>query len=385
MKKIVLVGPVHPLRGGIAKFNERLAQQLMDDSHDVTLYNFSLQYPSWLFPGKTQYSHSPAPENLTIKTVINSINPLNWWKVGREIASLKPDLVIFRYWLPFMAPCLGSIARQIKKRTKRLQHTTHLLAIVDNALPHEKRPGDHTLTHYFTQSMDAFMVMSEHVKQDLRKFTDRPVTLFPHPLYDNFGPRHDSQAARKHLNWPLASYIFLFFGFIRHYKGLDLLLEALTHPFLADENFKLVIAGEIYSDENKLMEQIDNSPVRHKLIVQTDFIPDDEVGYYFSAADCVVQPYRSATQSGVSPLAYHFEVPIIVTRVGGLPDLVPDGIGHICEPDPESIAQALFYMLHHFNNDNYKIQISQEKEKLSWNSFTRAMWSGLKNHTIDNV
>jgi glycosyltransferase involved in cell wall biosynthesis len=378
LKKIILIGPVHPLRGGIAKFNERLAKQLMDDGHEVIIYTFSLQYPKWLFPGKTQLSHSTAPEGLNIKVVINSIHPVNWWKVAAAIASEKPDLVIFRYWLPFMAPCLGTIARRIKSLTSGHPKKTTLLAIVDNALPHEKRPGDKLLTRYFTQSIDTFLVMSEHVKKDLEIFTKRPITLFPHPLYDNFGHQHNPVEARNHLKWPQNTYIFLFFGFIRHYKGLDLLLEAISLPILANQDFKLVIAGEFYSDEDKLREQMAHSPVRDKLILHTDFIPDEEVGYYFSASDCVVQPYRSATQSGVSPLAYHFEVPIVVTRVGGLPDLVPDGIGHVCEPQPESIAQSMLHMLKNFDTALFKTKISEEKKKLSWDTFTQVMWTSVK-------
>lgn len=378
MKKVILIGPVHPFRGGIAKFNERLAKQLVDDGHEVFIYTFSLQYPKWLFPGKTQLSQSDAPQGLHIKTMINSINPFNWWKVASEVVSKNPDLVIFRYWLPFMAPCLGTIARRIKRLTSGKSQKPKLLAIVDNALPHEKRPGDKILTRYFIQAMDTFMVMSEHVKKDLETFTQHNITLFPHPLYDNFGPPHNPTEAREHLKWPQNTYIFLFFGFIRHYKGLDLLLEAIALPSLRGEDFKLVIAGEFYSDEEKLREQIDNSPVRNKMILHTDFIPDEEVGYYFSSSDCVVQPYRSATQSGVSPLAYHFEVPIVVTRVGGLPDLVPDGIGQVCEPQPESIAQSMLRMLKDFDTDLFKTKIREEKKKLSWDTFTQVMWTSVK-------
>lgn len=378
LKKVVLVGPCHPLRGGIAKFNERLAQQLINDGHDVVIYTFSLQYPSFLFPGKTQYSESAAPQNLNIKIAVNSINPINWWRVAREIAQMGPDLVIFRYWLPFMAPCLGSIARWIRRMTLKNHKNCTLLAIVDNALPHEKRPGDKVLTQYFTQSMDTFMVMSAHVKKDLKQFTSRPIRLFPHPLYDNFGPKHKKETSRQHLKLPKNSYIFLFFGFIRHYKGLDLLLKALELPEIADEDFKVVIAGEFYAGEKEIMEQIEQSTARDKLVLHTDFIPDEEVGHYFSAADCVIQPYRNATQSGVSPLAYHFEVPIVVTRVGGLPDLVPEGIGHICEPHSESIAQSMLFMLKRFDETLFSSIITEEKKKLSWPTFTETLWSSVK-------
>ncbi len=379
MKKVILVGPCHPLRGGIAKFNERLAKQLMDDGHEVIIYTFSLQYPSFLFPGKTQLSDSTPPKNLDIRIEVNSINPINWWRVAKDIARLKPDLVIYRYWLPFMAPCLGSIARWIKRFMGESSASCTQLAIVDNALPHEKRVGDRVLTQYFTQSMDRFMAMSDHVKNDLRQFTQRPIQLFPHPLYDNFGPRHDKKLARQHLQFPENTYLFMFFGFIRHYKGLDILLKALELPTVKDRDFKLVIAGEFYAGEKEIMEQINVSSAKDKLLLHTEFIPDDEVGYYFSAVDCIVQPYRNATQSGVSPLAYHFEVPMVVTNVGALPDLVPNGMGHVCEPTPESIAESILFMLTQFDSQYFSTIIEEEKKKLSWSTFTSRLWD---NHKI---
>ncbi len=378
MKKVILVGPCHPFRGGIAKFNERLAQQLMGDGHEVIIFTFSLQYPSFLFPGKTQYSDSTPPDGLNIKVKINSINPFNWWQVASEIATLQPDLVIYRYWLPFMAPCLGSIARWIKKLAPSSQAQCIHLAIVDNALPHEKRIGDRALTRYFTQSMDKFMVMSDYVKNDLLQFTKKSIQLFPHPLYDNFGPLQPKEEARTHLDFPKDTYLFMFFGFIRHYKGLDLLLKAIEHPLLKDHDFKLVIAGEFYADEKEIMQQIETSPAKEKIILHTQFIADDEVRYFFSAVDCVVQPYRNATQSGVSPLAYHFEVPLLVTNVGALPDLVPEGIGFVCEPVPESIATSIMYFLTQFDVERFSIMIKEEKKKLSWTTFTAKLWETIK-------
>ncbi|MBK8349825.1 MAG: glycosyltransferase [Saprospiraceae bacterium] len=372
MGKIIIIGPAYPLRGGLATFNERLARQFMAEGHDVTLYTFSLQYPDFLFPGKTQYSESPPPTDLRIKVCINSVNPLNWWSVGQKIKKEKADFVLVRYWLPFMGPCLGSIIRIIKKNG-----ISKIIALVDNALPHEKRPGDFQFTKYFTAAVDGFITMSEYVKNDLKQFTRRKVTLVQHPLYDNFGPRHPKLQARKTLGLPTDGFIFLFFGFIRKYKGLDMLISAMDY-LSKTENIYLLIAGEYYAGEEEIKSQIKNSASKLKIIEHTHFIKDEDVGLYFSASDCVVQPYRNATQSGVTPLAYHFEVPMIVTNVGALPDLVPHSIGLVCAPDPASIAHCMQEMLS-FDFISYRTAIIEEKKKLSWEKLTSSIWETCNN------
>jgi glycosyltransferase involved in cell wall biosynthesis len=372
---IVILGPAHPFRGGgITTFNERLATEFQEQGYAVTMYNFSLQYPAFLFPGKSQYSTEPAPAHLKILQKVNSINPFNWIKVGNELRKIQPDLIVVRYWLPLMGPALGSILRRAKKN----QHTK-VIAITDNVMPHEKRPGDKSFTRYFLKSCDAFITMSEKVMEDLKSFeTGKPAIRAAHPLYDNFGPAVSKGTARAALNIGNDESILLFFGFIRKYKGLDILLEAMrlirdqvqTTPFRIP---KLLIAGEYYGDEKIYQQKIDALGIRDMLILETHFIADSEVKNYFCAADAVVQPYRNATQSGVTPLAYHFEKPMIVTRVGALPDYVPhQKAGLVTEPDPASLAKAIqqYFVL---GEAFFLPQLREEKKKYSWRVLTETI------------
>jgi glycosyltransferase involved in cell wall biosynthesis len=369
MAKLIIIGPAHPLRGGLATFNQRLAKQFNEEGHDCSIYSFSLQYPSFLFPGKTQYTDEPAPEKLKISTVINSINPFNWIKIGNRLKKEKPDIIVVRFWLPFMGPALGTILRKVSKN----KHTK-IICIADNVIPHEKRFGDRPFTNYFLKSCDAFITMSEKVMADLRQFQKtKPALLISHPLYDNFGEIISKQVARKHLGLPENEKIVLFFGFIRHYKGLDILLEAMADNKVKATGVKLLVAGEFYEDEKPYREKIEILNIKDQLILKTDFIQDSEVKYYLCAADAVIQPYRNATQSGVTPLAYHFEKPMVVTNVGGLPSLVPDGkVGLVAEPKPKAIAEGIlkFYQL----GEEYFIpHLRKEKQKYSWGKLTEAI------------
>jgi glycosyltransferase involved in cell wall biosynthesis len=375
MAKVVIIGPAHPLRGGLATFNQRLAKEFLQQGYDCSIYSFSLQYPSFLFPGKTQYSDEPAPEGINIHTVINSINPFNWIKIGNRLKKERPDIIVVRYWLPLMGPALGTILRRVKKN----KHT-RIVCIADNVIPHEKRAGDKPFTKYFLKSCDAFITMSEKVMSDLRLFEkDKPAQLVQHPLYDTFGEIISKGEARKHLGLSETDKIILFFGFIRKYKGLDLLFEAMTH--LKDTGIKLLVAGEFYDDEKFYIELIEKLHIRDQLIVRTDFIQDSEVRYYLCAADAVIQPYRNATQSGVTPLAYHFEKPMVVTNVGGLPALVPDKkAGLVVAPEPKAIADGIrgFYQL----GEHYFIpHLRNEKLKYSWANLVNT----IKVLTIRNI
>jgi len=362
MARIVIIGPAHPLRGGLATFNQRLAKEFIDTGHDCSIYSFSLQYPSFIFPGTTQYTDEPAPANLPIHTVINSINPFNWFKVGRKLRKEKPDLVIVRFWLPLMGPALGTILRRVRKN----KHTK-IICIADNVIPHEKRPGDKPFTRYFLRSCDAFVTMSEKVMQDLRLFEKtKPALQVAHPLYDNFGEKISQEAARQKLGLPVQEKIILFFGFIRKYKGLDILLDAM--PKLP--GIKLLVAGEFYEEEKPYREQISQLGIGNQLLLKTDFVPDSEVKYYLCAADLVVQPYRNATQSGVTPLAYHFEIPMVVTNVGGLPALVDNGeTGIITEPNPEAIAAGI-RLFYEKGSDYFLPYIREKKKQYSWQVMT---------------
>jgi glycosyltransferase involved in cell wall biosynthesis len=362
MARVIIIGPAHPLRGGLATFNQRLAKAFAEEGHESSLLSFSLQYPDFIFPGTTQYSSEPAPENLLIHTKINSINPFNWIRTGNWLRKQQADLIIVRFWLPLMGPALGTILRRARKNKK-----TKIICIADNVIPHEKRPGDKPFTRYFLKSCDAFITMSEKVMSDLRIFEKtKPALQVSHPLYDNFGAILSKSEARMHLGLPADEKIILFFGFIRKYKGLDLLFEAMSLPAIKNSGIRLLVAGEFYEEEKGYQEQIDLLGIREQLYLRTDFIPDSEVKYYLCAADAVIQPYRNATQSGVTPLAYHFEKPMVVTNVGGLPALVPDKkVGLVTEPDPAAIAGGIlqFYQL---GEDYFIPHLREEKKKYSW-------------------
>ncbi len=368
MKQIVLLGSAHPLRGGLAAFNERLANEYLKLGHQVIIYTFSLQYPSFLFPGKTQYSDQPAPKDLIIRVKVNSINPINWIFIGNEINKLNADILLIKFWLPFMAPCFGTIARMVKKNKK-----TKVICILDNVLPHEKRLGDKQLINYFIKACDGFISMSKQVMNDLSLFyKGKNVKLIPHPVYDLFGETINKTEACKALQLDSSVNYILFFGFIRKYKGLDLLLEALGNAQLKDKNIKAIIAGEFYEEKKDYLEIIDRLQLQNQIILKDDFIPDSQVKYYFSACDVVVQPYRSATQSGISQIAYHFEKPMIVTNVGGLPELVHHHkTGFVVNTDPSEIAHAILQ----FYSDDYATKfaphLKEEKKKFSWDVMAR--------------
>lgn len=366
MKRVLIIGPAHPLRGGLATFNHRLATAFQEQGWQAELVSFSLQYPSFLFPGKTQYSDEPPPAGLTIRSLINSVNPFNWLLTGRKIAQEKPDLIIVRYWLPFMGPALGTILRQVRKN----KHT-RIVCIADNVVPHESRPGDRLFTRYFASACDAFLTMSEQVKTDLIQFaSNKPVALSPHPLYDNFGAPIDIKTARNRLGIPETGKLILFFGFIRPYKGLDLLLQAMADPRIREAGIRLMIAGEFYEDRKPYDDRIQELKIGDQLILKTHFIPDSQVRDYLCAADFVIQPYKQATQSGVTPLAYHFEKPMLVTRVGGLPDLVPHGqSGWVTNPDPTSIADGILELYQH-GTDFFMPHLRRIKKELSWTVLT---------------
>jgi len=371
MKRVLIIGPAHPLRGGLATFNQRLAQQFTREGWHSAIVSFSLQYPSFLFPGTTQYSSDPAPDNVTIHTWINSVNPANWIAAARKIRKLQPDLVVVRFWLPFMGPALGTILRILKKGRK-----TKIICIADNVIPHEKRPGDKPFTSYFLKSCDGFVTMSEKVLSDLRLFEPvKPALKVEHPLYDNFGAAIPKAEARRLLQLPENEKIILFFGFIRQYKGLDLLLRAMANEEIRRQGIRLLVAGEFYEDAQPYLDLVKEFQLEDRVLLKTEFIPDREVRTYLCAGDCVVQPYRNATQSGVTPLAYHFEKPMIVTNVGGLPALVPhERSGLVTEPNPDAIAAAIlrFYQL----GEEYFIpHLRSEKQKYAWENLTAAIES----------
>lgn len=361
--KVLIVGPAWPLRGGLATYNERLARAYKDEGHECDILSFSLQYPSLLFPGKTQFSSENKPDDLTIYSLINSINPISWIRTGNIIRKKKYDLVVFRYWMSFMAPAFGTIARIIKQNRK-----TKILAICDNLIPHEKRFFDKAFTNYFISKCDGFLTMSLEVKQqiiDLNK--SYAVDYTPHPMYDMFGPHKSKSDARKKLKIGDGP-VLLFFGFIRKYKGLHLLLDAMADTRVKALNIKLIVAGEFYEDSKPYFEQIEKLGLKDNITISDDFIPNSAVSDYFCAADAVIQTYLNATQSGVTQIAYFYNKPMIVTNVGGLAELVPDGkVGLVCEVNATSVADAIIRFYENKMEEKMIPYIEEGKKAFEWN------------------
>tara|TARA_B100000945_G_scaffold315117_1_gene313776 strand:- start:310 stop:1443 length:1134 start_codon:yes stop_codon:yes gene_type:complete len=361
--KITLLSTAYPYRGGIAVFTERLARAFQSENDDVRISTFSLQYPDFLFPGKSQYSSSDRPKDLDINSEVNSINPFNWLSVGLKIRKQRPDILVLKYWIPFLSPCLGTISRIV-----RSNNYTKVIVIIDNLIPHERRFGDKLLNKYFVKSTDGFIAMSKSVFNDLNEFdSTKKKVLGVHPLYDNFGKAISKESAIEKLSLDKNYKYMLFFGIIRKYKGLDLLLEAFADHRLQNQNLKLIVAGEFYEDAKPYYNLIKKYNLSESVILYSKFIPDNEVVNYFCASDIIVQPYKNATQSGVTQIAYHFEKPMLVTDVGGLKEIIPHNIvGYVCEPNIKQISNCL---VDFYANDKELVFIKgvqQEKSKYSW-------------------
>ena len=364
-KKVIIVGPAHPYRGGIANFNDCLAKEYARQGCDVQVFSFKLQYPEFFFPGKTQYEKSDPPNDILIKSIINSINPFNWISVAKKIIKEKPDFLIVRYWLPFMAPCLGTICYLIKSKTK-------IIAITDNVIPHEKRFGDFLLTKYFVGSCHAFITLSKSVLDDLSLFTKTKDKKFiAHPIYDTFGEIVKKEEAIKNLNLSKDNKYLLFFGFVRKYKGLDLMLEAIADPRVKKLDIKLIIAGEFYDDIKYYNDLISKLNISDNIIMRSDFIDNSEVKNYFCASDMITQTYRTATQSGVTQIAYHFERPILVTDVGGLAEIVADKKGgYVTSKNPNYIADAIIDFYTNNREKEFSNFSAIEKKRFTWENLT---------------
>ena len=368
---IIIVGTAHPYRGGLAAFNERLALQFQKEGHHVEMYTFTLQYPGFLFPGKTQFTNDPAPAGLTISRKINSCNPFNWIKVGNQIRNKKPDMVVFAYWMSFMAPCFGTIAKQIHKN-----HKTRCIGLIHNMIPHEPNVLDKYLPPYFVKQMDGFTTLSHAVIKDIDQFDkhNKPKSWAPHPIYDHYGELIDKIEARKQLGLSADGKYVLFFGFIRDYKGLDLLIDAFGDLRLQDMGVRLLVAGEFYGDPQPYLNRIRSLDISDIVILHNDYIPDNKVNLYFRACDIVAQPYKTATQSGVTQVAFHFECPMLVTNVGGLPEIVPDGkIGYVVNPDAQDIADALVRYYKENKEEEFTAGVREEKRKYGWDRMTAAV------------
>ena len=368
--KIIVLGTAHPDRGGLATFNERLARQFMSEGHEVEVWTFTLQYPSFLFPGKTQYTNEPAPQDLLIRRKLNSCNPFNWFRVGRAVRKAAPDLLICCYWMSFFAPAYGLVSRMAKRNGK-----TRCIALVHNMIPHEPTILDKLFAPYFVKSQNAFVALSESVVGDIDNLdkAGKPKTFSPHPIYDHYGERINKVKACDALNLPAEKQYMLFFGLVRAYKGLDLLLDAFGQVKDQLPNLQLIIAGEFYEDEEKYRAQIETNGLKDRVIIRNEFVPDGDLRKYFGAADLIVQPYKTATQSGVTQVAFHFEKPMLVTNVGGLGEIVHDHkMGYACEPTAEAIAADLVDYYTQQRQAAYTSYLQKEKTKYAWSKMTGA-------------
>ncbi len=362
-KNVIIIGPAFPFRGGIANFNNALASAYHNIGCNVTIYSFSLQYPNFLFPGTTQYESGEAPKNIRIKQVINSINPFNWINIARQINKKNPDYVIIRYWLPFMAPCLGTISRLLNKRIK-------ILAITDNIIPHEKRIGDTILTRYFINSCDAFLTLSSSVLNDLSVFTNTTFKRFvPHPIYNIFGDKIPKQKAIKNLSLNDKDKHLLFFGFVREYKGLDLILKAMADSRIKEMGVKLIIAGEFYNNKEYYLDLMTDLGIKERVVIRDEFIDSTQVKDYFCASDMITQTYHTATQSGVTQIAYSFERPMLVTDVGGLSEIVKNNkVGYVTSRKVSEIADAIVDFYYNNKEETFSLNTKQEKKRFTWES-----------------
>ena len=365
VNKLVIIGPAWPLRGGLAAFDEKLTICFSEKGIQSSIHTFSLQYPSLLFPGKTQYSTQPAPQGINIKASINSINPFNWMKVGWQLMKEKPDLIIVRYWIPFLGPCLGTILKIV-----HWNRHTKVISIVDNMIPHEKRLGDTLFTKYFASSIDGFVTMSEKVKNDVKLFSHKPTLVSPHPIFDHFGSAISTLQARTQLGFRENDKIILFFGYIRKYKGLDLLIQAMKDIRIQQLGIRLLVVGEFYDAAQPYIDLVNSLALQNDITFYDQFVPDQEVTNYVSAADFIIQPYKNATQSGVTPLAYHFSKPMLVTNVGGLADTVPHlKVGVVTEPTSEDIANGIV-QLYDLGAAHFMPYIQEERKKYTWEQMT---------------
>lgn len=369
--KVAIVGPAHPYRGGLAAIMQTMAREFQHRGYDVEILTFTLQYPSLLFPGKSQTVDTPAPDDLSIRRCVSTISPLSWWRVGRELRRAKPDIVLMKYWTPFMAPCFGTIARLARKNRK-----TKVICQIDNVKPHEHHITDHLFNRYFLRSVDGFVYMSEQVHGELREYTAVPAIFSPHPMFENFGGRVEREEACRSLDIDASQRYALFFGLIRDYKGLDTLLDA-WHLFKRDAryaNHRLIVAGEFYTSREKYIAHIERLGLRDDVILHDHFIADSEVCNYFSAADCVVLPYKTATQSGVTQICYNFCTPVIVTNVGGLAEIVPDGrVGYVTEPTAEGVADALRRINEGDTLSRFTEAMREERKRFSWSAMCDAI------------
>ena len=357
--KIAYLSTFYPFRGGIAQFNASLYRALKQHN-EVKAFTFTRQYPSLLFPGETQYVQpGDVADQIDSVACLDSMNPISYQRTANKIKQWAPDVLIMKYWMSFFGPSMGWVARQMPAQTK-------VITILDNVIPHEPRFFDRPFTRFFLKQNDGFVAMSKKVANDLQSMrSDARFIEHMHPIYDHFGEQVEKVEARKALNLPADKKILLFFGFIRDYKGLDILLESFSR--LGDD-YQLVIAGEVYGQFDKYQQQIDDLPNKRNVHLFVEYISDDRVPLFFSAADVCVLPYKSATQSGITYISYHFNVPLIATDVGGLRETIEHGKTGliVSEPEPSMLQESIEQFFVIDSQESYKNEIARLKAELSW-------------------
>ena len=371
-KSVTILGPAHPFRGGIASFNERLAQEFSSQEWDTKIYTYTTQYPKILFPGKDQFSSDPKPSHLSIERTFSTVNPLSWLSIVNRLKKEKPNLLLSRYWLPYT----GLSTSYIHKKLKQI-NGIHNIAIIDNLIPHQHMPGDRFLINNFLNSVDHFVTLSSSVQSDLLalKPTANCINL-PHPLYDHYGDSIDRRTAANNLGLDQSYRYLLFFGFIKKYKGLDLLLEALDKEYMKANKLTLIIAGDVYGSDSIYDNIIKSRGLEDVIIFHKRYIANDQIANYFSISDLVVQPYRTATQSGISQIALYFNVPTIVTDVGSLSDFILNKrTGYLVPIDKQSIMDAIIYHFEEADLDSMHIEMQKHKTQFSWSHFTQQLIS----------
>ncbi len=362
--KITILGPAHPYRGGLAAIMQSMAREYISRGEDVKIKTFTLQYPQFLFPGESQTLDTPPPADLDIERCVNTVNPFNWVAMGLRLRRERPDIILMKYWTPFMAPCFGTIAR-----LARTNGHTKVICQIDNVEPHEHHIIDRPCNSYYLGGVDGFIYMSEQVHRELKGYTHAPALFSPHPMFDNFGERVTKEVAATALGIDPTQQYALFFGLIRDYKGLDILIDAwskLKKEGKTDGR-KLIIAGEFYTSPERYLEQIKARDVAEDIVLHDRFIPDEVVKSYFSVADFLILPYHTASQSGVTQIAYNFSLPMVVTNVGGLPEIVPHNrVGIVCEPTAEGVADAIETVWSGDNLSRFNDNMVEERKRFSW-------------------
>lgn len=356
--KIAFLSVFPPFRGGIAQFNEQLFNALKLE-HEIKAFNFTTQYPKFLFPGKSQFVEDADVVNFESTRILNSINPFSYIKTAKEITKYQPDLVLVGYWMPFMAISLGYVAGRLSKRTK-------VISIVHNAIPHEKKIIDKPFTTYFLKRSHAFVALSSAVKKDIETLQYKVKVLeVKHPVYTQYQNKTPNIESRKILKISNKSNVILFFGLIRDYKGLDLLIESISK---LDNSFHLLIAGEVYGDVNIYINQIKKLGLEDRITFHNQFVADNDVATYFNAADVCVLPYKTATQSGITAVANHFNLPQIVTGVGGLKETITEGKTGLVvkERTAENMAEIISYYFEHNLKEEMSANIAIEKKENTW-------------------